>query len=188
MASSRKPDSQDRLPIDASPIEELQRRQEKLRALLAQIRELFPELIPLTADARAFPRAPARGRGGGAPRRPRRGRPEPRYLQLARRRDFGFDEEKFESRLLRDRLERRRALEKSAAEVAALAGELSDTVPLSHRHHPRADPGSLPPGQGPRRDGREAAGEGRESNRLLRGHRPPVGPDRQEKKKEKKEL
>ena len=115
--------------VDHLPIEELRKRVTKAIALIGEVKALFPDLVKLTEDDRKHSQG-----------RMRHGEPailrsvldavdlEPQYFKSLADEDEGHDPNKFETDLLRERLERRELYQQVADALEPFTADLSDTA------------------------------------------------------------
>lgn len=115
--------------LDGLPIEEVRKRKAKALELIGQLKELFPDLVELTEEDRKFSQG-----------RMRTGEPDvlravlvavdqsPEYFKSLGDEDEGHDPTKFETELLRERLERRELYREIADAIGPVASGFSDTV------------------------------------------------------------
>src|SRR5262245_6566875 len=90
------------------PLLELKKRVEKALELIGQVRELFPDLVELTEEERKYSQGRMRTDEPAAMRTVLDAvDASPEYFKSLADEDEGHDPNKFETDLLRDRLERR---------------------------------------------------------------------------------
>lgn len=111
------------------PLPELEKRAEKALDLIGQIKELFPELIEMTEEERKYSQGRMRTEEPAAMRTVLEAVDQsPEYFKSLADEDEGHDPNKFETGLLRDRLERREIYRRVAEALDPLATGFSDTA------------------------------------------------------------
>ena len=115
--------------IEGLSLDELRQRVKKAKGLIAEIEKLFPGTVMLTTDDRIH--SDGRLRAGesevlGAILAAAESAPQ--YFASLADRDEGHDAKKFETQLLRERLEQRDLMSELAGEIEPLATRMSDTV------------------------------------------------------------
>lgn len=113
----------------ALPLPELKKRVDKALELIAQLRELFPDLLVLTEEDRKYSQGRLRTNEPEALLAVLDGVDQsPEYFKSLADEDEGHDPNKFETDLLRDRLARRELYRKVAEAMAPLATGFDDTT------------------------------------------------------------
>ncbi len=115
--------------IDTMTLDELTKRVDKGKALVAQLAALFPGLVTMTSDDRIHTEGRMRGHEPAAFAAVYDAADaKPALFASLADKDDGFDPKKFETQVLRDRLARRNLINTIATELAPLAASFNDTA------------------------------------------------------------
>ncbi len=117
------------IDLENLPIAELRKRVEEGVALAKKLKTMFPELVAKTEEDRRYTQGNMRTGEGPMLTKVLDGVDmRPSYFTSLADRDEGHDPTKFETSLLRDRLERRELYFKLASEVSSLGSLFGDTA------------------------------------------------------------
>lgn len=115
--------------LENLPIEELRKRVAEGMAMAKKLRTMFPELVRKTEEDRKYSQGNMRkGEGPMLSKVLDAVDLRPAYFESLADRDEGHDPRKFETPLLRDRLERRELYYQLAAELEPLGSDFEDTA------------------------------------------------------------